>query len=469
MQVMEIHAGIPFQPIRQFTYPFAARAAFVLTDHCDFDNEEKLNTFLYANNNDGWLNKGLKISKGVFALGPKEGEPKKNASLEDADYKSLIEILFKDGSEIIPHALKSKGQLSTVEFHSALQILKEQFHSATWIDHGSYLKYCYSQGAKENPDYLLVDTLKKYGYNNLWSFHDVNLEANDNLNIFATKQIFPFKVLLLSIKYFFTGKWLVSAHYLRSIIHRNYSKNIVVEYLMYAMAGTKGIFINLKNRKYTLLKDISVYFKSLFTFNSHKNNSPVPYKSDDVLKFCAPLFLEDRRPLAQYAKGDLLMFSTFETTHLVDIYNKKALDKLIAEYGTHIGHTYILNDLPYINSIFKKKKGKYFLAEKWVIFLNVLSGYVKEKKIWNPNMSEYADYIIALQSVSLNYISETEAELINENANDIKGYTMITPSNYNSEFLLNGKKVQAFLSDSNYHFFVFTLPAKSKLNITFSK
>src|SRR4030095_6638374 len=110
--------------------------------------------FLHGNNNDGWLGRGLKISKGVFTLGPRPGEPVKNSSLEDEEYFSLIKTLFSDGSEIVPHALKSKGQLSRDEFMGAMNKLSALFHPRTWIDHGSYLKYCYSQGAKENPNYL---------------------------------------------------------------------------------------------------------------------------------------------------------------------------------------------------------------------------------------------------------------------------------------------------------------------------
>ncbi|MEP7320112.1 MAG: hypothetical protein ABI921_15250, partial [Panacibacter sp.] len=455
-------------PLQQFTYPFARQSAFILTDHCDFDNEEKLQTFLYGLNNNGWLGRGLKISKGVFTIGPKPGEPKKNTSLEDTEYARLIQLLFKDGSEIVPHALKSKGQLSSTEFHNAMEQLSENYYPRTWIDHGSYLKYCYSQGAKENKDYLLVETLKKHHYNNLWSFHDVNTDALQTLNIFTAKKYGPWKALAFAFKYFILGKWLVAAHYLRSIIHRNYSKNIIIEYLMYAMASTKQIFINYKNKKGQVKKDIADYVKSLGAFGSWRNNSPVPYKSGDVLKYSVALYTEERRPLSQYKPGDLLMFYTFETTHLKDIYTKKALDVFIKEYGTHIGHTYILNDLPYINSIFKVKKGKYQLIPEWIQFLDILEGYVKSNHIWNANMGEYVHHIIQLSQVCITYISADSILIKNNNSAAFYGYTFIVPAAFKYPVYIDGILTKAEITDMHYQFFVLTLPSLGTVNISYS-
>ena len=466
--VHELNRESTLLPLQQFTYPFARKAAFVLTDHCDFDTEEKLSTFLYGTNNNGWLGRGLKISKGVFTIGPKPGGPKKNASLEDDEYSKLIQLLYNDGSEIVPHALKSKGQLSSGEFHAAVEKLSGMYHPQTWIDHGSYLKYCYSQGAKDNKDYLLVDTLKKQGYNNLWSFHDVNIDAAQTLNIFTVKKYGPQKMIWFAFKYFFLGKWLVAAHYLRSIVHRNYSKNIVIEYLMYAMAGTKGIFINYKNKKKQVKKDIADYFKSLGAFGSWRNHWPVPYKNNDVLKYSAALFTEERRPVSQYKPGNLLMFYTFETTHLKDIYTKKALDALIKDYGTHIGHTYILNDLPYINSIFKVSKGKYQLAAEWIQFLGVLETYVKTNKVWNANMGEYADHVIKLSQVCINWLSAHEISIINNNNLPFFGYTFIVPANFKYQIFINGVLTNPEIIDGHYKFFVLTLPPLNAVIISCS-
>lgn len=96
-------------PVMPMLYPYANKCAFILTDHCDFDTVEKLKVFLYGDSNNGWLGKGLKITKGVFLLSSGNAENDNNGSIENKEYRSLIEDLKKDGSEIVPHAFKSRG------------------------------------------------------------------------------------------------------------------------------------------------------------------------------------------------------------------------------------------------------------------------------------------------------------------------------------------------------------------------
>jgi hypothetical protein len=138
-----------------------------------------------------------------------------------------------------------------------LQIL---YQPQTWIDHGSYLKYCYSQGAKENPAYLLVKTLKQHGFNNLWSYHDVNTDAIDTLNIFSAKKFGPGKVFIKVFSNIFTGKWLIAAHYLRSLLHRGYKKNIVTDFLMYTWPPRKVFLLIGKRGIEIFLNHLAIFF-----------------------------------------------------------------------------------------------------------------------------------------------------------------------------------------------------------------
>jgi hypothetical protein len=457
--IIELEANKQIVAIKKFPYPNGYKSAFILTDHCDFDTTEKLQTFLYGNNNNGWLNRGLKITKGVFALGAKEGEIKKSDSLESETYPQLIDELFEDGSEIVHHALKHSGQLSKETFTNTFNKFAQKYKPQTWIDHGSYIKYCYSQGSKENPDFSLIEKMKQFGYNNLWAFDDVNIDANQTLNILTTAKKFPTELIKQIFINIFAGKFLVAGHYFRTIIHRNYSKSILIDFLMYSLGNTKTIFINLQKRKGTFLKDCKAYLKMILNFNKFRNKEVVPYNNIDVLKYSQPLYLEERIPFAQYVEQDILMFYTFETTHLVDIYNKKSLQKLIDENGTHIGHTYILNDLPYINSIFEKENNQYLLSEKWISFLDVLQEKVQSKEIWNANMGEYAAYNILLQNVFIEYSPEGNCMIKNDNEINIDGFTFISSSKENLS--IENKKLTPHFTDRHYNYFIINLPAKS--------
>ncbi len=464
--LFEFKTNQPVAVLKKSSYPFGYKSAFILTDHCDFDTTEKLQTFLYGNNNNGWLNRGLKITKGVFALDAKSAEQKKSDSLENEEYKKLIEALFDDGSEIVHHALKHSGQLTKEEFHITFDSFAQKFSPKTWIDHGSYIKYCYSQGAKENPDFMLIETMKKHQYNNLWSFDDVNIDANQTLNILTNTKSFPTELVKEVFKKIFSGKFLIAGHYFRTIIHRNYSKNIVIDFLMYAIANTKNIFINLQKRKGSFFKDCVTYVKNVLKFNQFRNKEVVPYISANVLNFAQPLYLETRKPFTQYQQSDILMFYTFETTHLVDIYHRKSLEKLIQENGTHIGHTYILNDLPYINSIFKKDHNKYLLAEKWISFLDALQEKVQSKEIWNANMGEYAAYNILLQNIIIEYSFEGNCIIKNDNETNVDGFTFITSPKENLN--IQNQKASPSFTDRHYNYYILNLPAQSTIVVSIS-
>lgn len=456
-----------FLPLQAFMYPNAKRSCFILTDHCDFDKTEKLQSFLYGENKNGWLGRGLKITKGVFALGFGENDVKKSDALNDPAYFRLVKLLHEDGSEIVPHALKSRGQLSSDTFSNAMEFMYENWKPKTWIDHGSYLLYCYSQGGKFNPDYRLIDSLKKYRYNNLWSFHDIGLDAAETLNIYTNKRKLPFHSIGLILKNLFSGNFFIAMHFFRSIFHRNYSKNIFIDFMIYAMAGTKYIIMPSKTSE-TVLQKIKVYFKNLRNFKTTYVPQHLPYREKDILQFCAPIYTEERRPLAQMTDGDLLMFMTFETTHLDDIYNRKKLDQLVSEYGLHIGHTYILNTLPYLNHIFKIKNEKYSLKKNWVRFLEILSAYVANNNTWNPNMGEYISYTTSLLKVKIIYVSSDHIIITNNNAETVYGYTFVLPVLMKGELFMNGKKTVESYKDKNYTFYCMDLLAGEEVGIHIS-
>jgi hypothetical protein len=458
-------SGDVFVPVMPMIYPNAHRAGFILTDHCDFDTAEKLRLFLYGNDNDGWMGKNLKITKGVFTLSSRSKDFTKNDSLEEKEYAKLIQKLYEDGSEIAPHALKSKGQLNAASFQVALQKISSCFHPQTWIDHGSYLNYCYSQGGKDNPEFMLIESLKKFNYTSLWSFHDVNTEALNSLNIFTSKKYSSLFMWKMIMQHMVKGKWLIAMHYFRSLWHRNYRQNQLFDAVMYAMASTKGAFSELKN-KTRLFAATSIFFKSFRSYKKRDNDKPtLAYTNKDLLQYSEALFLEERRPLAQYKDGNILMFSTFETTHVKDIYNKQALDKLIKEYGLHIGHTYILNDLPYLNNIFTEKNGAKILSKEWVSFTNVLSEYVKDRKVWNPTMREFVNYLKSLLNINIKYTSSNTFQIKNNGDAAIKDFTLIIPVLYEKNISLNGNVIKPFKKDNLFDFFTFDISASATLNV----
>jgi len=111
----------------------------------------------------------------------------------------------------------------------------------------------------------------------------------------------------------------------------------------------------------------------------------------------------DHKSLNNY-NGGLLFFNTVEATHIKDIYTKKSLEKLISERGLHIGHTYILNNLPYLNGIFDLKRSSVTLSDSWIQFISALSQKVRENKIWNPTMGKFIERVQRILNIDIHII-----------------------------------------------------------------
>lgn len=416
-----------FNPVYRSYYPNGAKACFILTDHCDFDTTKKLDVFLHGNNNDGWLNKGLKITKGAFRYSPGSDEPRKSDDLEVEAYKPLMDNLRKDGSEICPHALKHSGQLSSEQFHNGLDALHRFYAPQTWIDHGSYLKYCYSQNGHLNPDYRLLDSLKEKGYNNLWSFYDTNLDPSFSLDFFSDRKYNLLNAVKIIILHFCRLNFLYSLHYIRSFIHKNFAKSVVVDFLNYAFACSKELFITLAKNKKHIFKATGYFISRLFKFNSFRTKTVEHFTLQELNDFCPPLFTENHQSINNYSKG-LLFFNTIETTHIKDIYTDKLLNKLIGSSGLHIGHTYILNSLPYINGIFTRSKTSIELSKEWIHFTESLSAKIKNGAVWNPNMGEFTERVKQVLNIEVKYAGD-ELIVTNNNNADVIDFTLFDINN----------------------------------------
>jgi hypothetical protein len=386
-------------------YPGGASAAFIITDHCDYDNTARLQNFLQS-----WLGKGLKMTKGVFTIASAKQAAKHAPILQDEAYRTLIQQLYNDGSEIAPHALAQSGQLSIDVFYDALLQIQQLFAPATWIDHGTYLKYCYTTGGATHPDYKLVEVLQAQGYTSLWAYHDTPVMPHQSLNIFSAIQpslsgMFWHKLL--------QGKWQVAMHYLKTYLERNPTRSASLLQVFSALRMLRS-----KRSCSKFWRDIAKAFKPHTT-------SSTPYTADELLQASPALYTETAQPFYTYKAG-LLLFASQEVVHTKDAYTPAMLDELIAANGLHIGHTYILNNQSYIDGIFSGSK----LSAQWLAFVDYLSAQVQQGKVWNPAMKEFTAWNKALNALHITYTSSS-ISITNPTTNAITGLSFMIPGNRN--------------------------------------
>jgi hypothetical protein len=426
--------------VKKSLYPGKNRCAFIITDHCDFDETERLELFLHgASQDEGWIGKGLKMTKGVFKYGARNEDIKKSESLECPEYLELIKELRNDGSEIAPHALKHSGQVTQDEFREGLAYLDSNFQCRSWIDHGKYLRYCYSQYGEQ--EYDLINILKQYNYNNLWNYNDVLINAVDSLNMFHNKPAILKKRWALFFKTVSRGKVKILLHHIRSYFFYNYKKSFFFDFVLFSFGRSK-VFLQ-SPKKILSPKEVQAFFKSYSEFIRNFKNESLPYDMQSLANYGSPIFTLSHRPLCYIGDTELAMYSTIEIPHVKDMYTKGALDVLIKEGGLHIGHTYILNLISYQNNIFDNNNGKK-LSREWIGFVGYLSSRVASQDVWNPTISECVDYLKRVNKVLLEQVAEDHFTITNESPVAINDFSfdLWTSAKSAKKFLLNGVEIK---------------------------
>ena len=439
----ELSAGFEYQtdfilietdsPIYEFPvvpgrFPSGLEACFCITDHCDFDSNEKLEILLYGDcNNNGWLGKGLKMTKGVFPLASKPWHRKEVASLEDKDYNKTIKMLHEDGSEIVPHGIQDSASLEVDHslFSSTLSIFTSKWHPGTWIDHGKFLEYSYLKGGDKN-EYLLLEQLEKSGIKLLWSYHDISSDSSAGLNLIAPKSRDGLSITKSFFCHFFTGRFSTALHYVRSFLRKRCSRSRVVYILLELITLIKAILFN-KNPKVRTWQYFSTGIKRLVKSFASDRFNQIPYSRKEELELASAIFPESGVPINQVKENDSLLFCTNEVQHICDVYNEKSLNNLIREKGIHIGHTYLLNTVPYLNGLFKNQDGNITLKPKWSRFVIALHHKVSTNVLWNPVVSDLSEWTRAMQFVSIVPVNSNSVRITNKYFKDIHDFTLLIP------------------------------------------
>jgi len=410
-------------------YPGGARACYIITDHPDFDTGKKLQVFLKGENDiGGWLGKNLRMTKGVFKLRSDPQFRKKSDSLEDTEYLNLIQELHKSGSEIAPHALSHSGNLTPEMFEKGLQELSREFHPQTWIDHGTYIKYCYSVGGAESSQYRLIDHLNELRYQAIWSYYDLPIEPAFSLNHLSLKRStlsFYFNMIVEKIR---KGNTVVAFHYLRNWFRIQAANNILLAAVDSLSAIGEWMYRSLK-RPMNFLKLFrklrSKLKENLVVALNDKGNGLNPR---EIISFSPILFGLPRKPFYFTDSQELVLFTTSEATHTEDAYTIQNLDNLIDEYGLHIGHTYLLNSLSHLKGILRVHANSISLSPGWVNFVEYLSAKTNEGKIWNCPLAEFAKYLKALKKVRVSYDEECRLYLTNLGKDEVRGLSAFVDS-----------------------------------------
>ena len=358
--------------------PFKAIACF--TDHCDFDTTQNLEIqrLFFAKHK-------IKVTKGFFLN--HFSKRSDNASFENEGQEFLK--WQREGHELAYHSLSQSIKNDDDSFNDFKNCSPPLPNIPVWIDHGfqPYNLSLYQNYTFSNEDFETNLVTKQIKI--LWNYIDsgtatlgvINqLNKNDfTLNSFykGTKSLQLKERLGVLIK--------------NMMFHYYADEKIIKQYQSVA-TYFKYVFLELKLNY--LGKFISSFggiifpvFKVLFSWFKRRN---VPYK---LAKY-SPLVFKHR-----IHHHDFYVFQTLEMIDFKKSLCKSNLEKLVAEQGVFVAHTYFSVPLSYhkgrmfknptiIDEIVDENFG--FLAQK-----------IANQEIWNPTLSELITYLSKFEHVVL--------------------------------------------------------------------
>ena len=410
-------------------FPNGRQAAFAVTDHCDFDTAERLDTLLHGHGGQGaWLGRGLSMTKGVFSLESDISGRRPAATLADQRYRQLIERLHADGSEIAPHGVNESGNILPSVFKDAVARIAEEFAPRSWIDHGKSLRYCLSMGGAEDPEYDLLGVLRQHGFTTLWSYYDVPSSARASLNLLSPRANDIPASLAATSHHLLRGRALIAAHYLRSAI-RFHTEGRTQQRLGAHMSAMRQFAMSIRAGD-AVGPAFGAYLRKARATSGATRADAEEVRPPDrtALLQLAPFVYPVRgAPASSVRPSELLLFASQEVLHVRDVYTEPMLERLIGERGAHVGHCYLLNVLPYVAGIFHQAGGSLTLAPEWGAFLGALESRVADGTVWNAPISEIAEWMRDLQLLVCIPVDDTSLRIENPLDHVVRGLTVLVP------------------------------------------
>jgi len=430
--------------------PFGAEAALTITDHPDFDDEDRFRVFTHGANGDrGWAGRGLRLTKSVFAV-ESDAVPRKPApTLERPAYRALLDELHAEGSEIAPHGINESGNIGPERFRRGLADLAQRYRPDTWIDHGLSLFYCYSMGGADNPDYDLLNRLRDHGVTTLWSYHDAPVNAAASLNLLAPDVSDLGDAVRGSMRHAARHDYLIAAHYLRSAflsratgaLHHTVGKALSLGRRAYLRRGGSFASRNAAAWSAAGAALLGLFGEPGQSRRGHLSPERV-FTRREGLEWGATVYPERAVPMHQVRADDQLLFATQEVLHLRDAYTPAAFERLLDERGLHVAHTYLLNTLPYVAGMFSPDHAEPRAAPAWHVALDCLTAAVGSGRLWNPTVGELAKWFRGMQCLAVTPRAECALELSNPTGTALHGATVMLPASVSPEAVVwNGAPV----------------------------
>jgi hypothetical protein len=360
------------------------RAAFVITDHADFDAPAIYNALMGNEKKMGLAKAGIRLSKTVFIT---KGEGRSNclSTLDDTYWFHLIKEwqqkrLIEFGLHMTRPLPANREEM--IRDLTSVLFLNPKF----WIDHGVDIPQAiWREGGIPDSKYYIWDILLKNGINCYWNYKDILDDAPFGMLNFlslANHHIRPDLVRLLTLKGIHEPiAW-------KSWLNRGLDPSVA--------RSIRSLFQSLK--KNNSIKEQPDFIKSLKMLMAS-------------LKKCkmqqAFFITDDERYLSSVYTSPINIFSTFcpafFSSQLIReplmAWTNKNLSCLIKEFGVHIAHTYLGQPKKY--SLVCKQGDKYQVTQEFSDILENIRKFVISGKLWTPGITDLTESLLLARNVRI--------------------------------------------------------------------
>lgn len=349
--------------------PFTAIACF--TDHCDYDTAANLKI-----QRELFKSHGIVTTKGFFLhdFSKRENASFDNESAELTEWRN-------DGHELAYHSLSQsvKPKPQPIEDFKNFEAPFPDLH--TWIDHGFQpynLSTFQSSGMSAES---FEGKLKQQNIRLLWNYIDCGTSAQGVINQLNSSDFTLARFASGNHDLGFTEK--IGVMIKNIMFHFYADEKIILRYKNTASNFKKVVYQKSVKSLFRLMADVAglsaPMAKVLLGWASVKNQ---PYK---LAKY-QPLFFKH-----QIANQTFCIFQTIEMVDFKTSLSRQNIDKLMAEKGLFIAHTYFAVPFTYHN-------GRMFATADTIdptVSANfaLLGDKIKNREIWNPTLVELYQFL----------------------------------------------------------------------------
>jgi len=367
-----------------YRFRHAHRAAFVITDHADFDTPAVYKALMGNEKEIGFVKAGIRLAKTVFIT---KGEGKSNclSTLDDVYWSRLInewqqKRLIEFGLHMTRPLPANREEM--IKDLTSVLFLNPKF----WIDHGVDIPQAiWREGGNPDSMYYIWDFLLKNGITCYWNYKDLLDDAPFGMLNFlrlANHHIRPDLLRLLTLKGIYEPvAW-------KSWLNRGLDPSVT--------RSIRSLFQTF--RKIDSIKDQPKFFKSikmLIASLTNCNMQQAFFVTDDE-RYLSSVY---KSSCNKFSKDCPVFFSSQLIREPVMAWTNKNISCLINEFGIHIAHTYLGQPKKY--SLVYKQGCKYKLTQEFSNILETIRKFVISGQLWTPGITDLTESLLLARNVRI--------------------------------------------------------------------